>query len=169
MPLRRKIALAVCAATITAPLLTSCGFDDYATDQPYTAASGPNSYEGTVDVLSTVIVAARPGSGTLAGGLANTAPEPSTFTALSGDGLTVDLEPVEIPAEGYVALAEEDIHVTGDFEAGDVLEMTAEIGRDRVDLEVVVVTNCDEFEGFDTSESTSGEEYDCEYAHSEGH
>ena len=174
MLLRRKFAFAVCATALTAPVLSSCGFN-YATDQPYTPSAGTNDTSTPVDVLNAVIVAGQPDSGTFVAGLANSTDEVVTLTDLVGGGLTVDLEPVEIPAKGFVNLADSEIHVTGTFEAGEVVDLDVVLDNgDQIALEVPVVTNCDEFEGYDTSaESDAPSEdpaYSCEYAESEsGH
>lgn len=176
MLLRRKFAFAVCATALTVPVLSSCGFN-LATDSIYDPAAGTNSHGGTVDVLNAVIVAGQDDSGTFVAGLANGADEAVSLTALVGEGLTADFEPIEIAANGFVNLADEDIHVTGDFAAGQVVDLTVELDNgEDVALEVPVVTNCDEFDGLDTSagvEATSESDdhrYSCEYAESEsGH
>lgn len=172
MQLRRKLAMAACATALTAPVLSSCGFN-YATDEPYTPAAGTNNHEGEVDVLSAVVVAAQSDSGTLLAGLSNSNDdEARTLTGISGDGITVDLEPVEVPPGGFVNLRDVDAHVSGTFEEGNVLQLTAEFDSgESLELDVPVVTSCDEYEGLDTSAETSGESedprYSCEYAESE--
>lgn len=183
MKIRRKFAVAVCATALTAPVLSSCGFN-YATDEIYDPAAGTNSHEADVDVLSAVVVSGQEGSGTLVAGLSSNdtedTEEPVTLTSVTGEGLTIDLEPVEILANGFVNLADEDVHVAGDFTPGDMLDLTLDFDNgEQVRINVPVVTNCDEFEGFDTSaegaaESGSSEvtegTYSCEYAESEaGH
>lgn len=173
MQLRRKLAIAVCA-TALAPVLSSCGFN-YATDEVYTPAAGTNNHDARLDVLSAVVVAGQADSGTFVAGLSNNENKDSlSLTGLSGEGITADLEPVEVPPGGFINLEDADIHVTGTFEAGDVLRLTAELDNgETVPLDVPVVTSCDEFEGLDTSasESSSAESedprYSCEYAESE--
>ncbi|WP_244930092.1 hypothetical protein [Nocardioides sp. W7] len=174
MLLRRKFAFAVCATALTAPVLSSCGFN-YATDQPYTPAAGTNDHSATVKVLNAVIVSGQSGSGTFVAGLSNSGSEAASLTDVVGEGLTIEVEPVEIPAGGFVNLADSDLHVAGEFEAGEVLDLRVVLDNgEEVELEVPVVTNCDEFEGYDTSASAeteaAGEDaaYSCEYAESEG-
>lgn len=176
MLLRRKFAFAVCATALTVPVLSSCGFN-LPTDMIYDPAAGTNSHEGAVDVLNAVVVAGQDGSGTFVAGLANGDPEAVSLTGVVGEGITADFEPIEIVADGFVNLADEEVHVTGDFAAGQVVDLTVEFDNgEEVALEVPVMTNCDEFEGLDTSagvEATSESDdhrYSCEYAESEsGH
>ncbi|MEI5671721.1 MULTISPECIES: hypothetical protein [unclassified Nocardioides] len=172
MLLRRKIALAVCATAITAPVLSSCGFN-YATDQPYDPAAGTNNRDARVDVLAAVVVAGQDDRGTLVAGLANNDDEPISLTSVVGEGLTAEFDPIEVPASGYVNLADEEVHVEGSFAAGDVLNLSLDLDNgESVALEVPVVTNCDEFAGFDTSTGEGAESedpaYSCEYAEHEG-
>ena len=82
MQLRRSFALTAAALALTAPALTSCGFD-YATDRYYTPANGANNRDGAVDVLGAVVVSTEPGSGTFIASLSNNSTtEPATFTEL---------------------------------------------------------------------------------------
>lgn len=174
MHLRRKLALAVSATALAVPVLSSCGFD-YATDRVYTPAAGTNNRDETVKVLGAVVAATQPGSGTFVAGLSNSNQEDAlTLTSLNGEGVQVDgPQTLEIPAGGYVNLADEDIHVTGEVEAGGYVTMQLEFDDgESVSIDVPVVTNCDEFEGSDTSvEGESGEElaeaYSCEFPHAE--
>lgn len=175
MLLRRKIAFAVCATALTVPVLSSCGFN-YATDKPYTPAAGTNNTSGTVNVLGVAVVAGQSDSGTFIAGLANNDPTQAiTLTGFVSERLTFDVEPIEVPAGGFVNLADADIHVTGTFAAGDVVDLTLEFDNgDEVALEVPVVTNCNEFEGVDTSAEPGATNddpaYSCEFAESEaGH
>lgn len=173
MLLRRKLAIALCATALTAPVLTSCGFDN-ATDAVYTPAAGTNYRDAVVDVLSSVVVAGQADSGTFVAGLSNNSNDTAvSLTGLTGDGLTAEFDPIEVAPGGFVNLADEDIHVTGTFGAGDVLDLTAELDNgETVTMEVPVVTSCDEFEGFDTSSEAGAESedpaYSCEYAEPEG-
>lgn len=166
---RRPIAIAASAFAL-ATTLSSCGFD-YATDRVYTPAAGPIDRDETVDVLSAVIVSAGPGSGTFIAGLSNNSSvEPITFDTLRPLGSTTftfdELEPRVIPPLGFENLADASgangVVVTGDFDAGDFLGI--QLGFDNgetVEMQIPVVTDCDEFDGFDISE-TEGETYDCE-------
>src|SRR3954470_8595226 len=119
---RRPLRLLAGALVLALPLLGSCGFNK-ATDEVYTPGAGTNERGGPVDVLSAVIVSAQPQSGTFIASLSNPDPEKAnTLTGVSGSGdwsdLTVDPSDlsIEIPARGFVNLADEDpIHVTGDM------------------------------------------------------
>ncbi|MQW76166.1 hypothetical protein GHK92_09790 [Nocardioides sp. dk4132] len=174
MHLRRKLTLAVSATVLAVPVLSSCGFD-YATDRVYTPAAGTNNRDEDVDVVGAVVVAAQPGSGTFVAGLSNNDPdEPRTLVSVAGEGVNLKgLKDLEIPPRGYVNLADEDVHVDGEVAAGGYVTLQLEFDTgDAVELNVPVVTNCDEFEGMDTSVQTgSGEElaeaYSCEFPHSE--
>ena len=82
MQLRRSFALTAAALALTAPALTSCGFD-YATDRYYTPANGANNRDGVVDVLGAVVVSTEPGSGTFVASLSNNSTtEATSFTEL---------------------------------------------------------------------------------------
>lgn len=167
---RRPLALAVAALALTAPALTSCGFD-YATDRYYTPANGANNRDGAVDVLGAVVVSTEPGSGTFIASLSNNstteAASFSELTATEGSDVTAaEFEPVEVPAGGLTNLAEPpaDIKVTGDFEAGDFVEVALGFDNgERAVVEVPVVDNHGYFEGLDgeplpVEETESGSE-----------
>ena len=167
MHLRRSLAVAASALAL-ATTLSSCGFD-YATDRVYTPAAGPIDRDATVDVLSAVIVSKAPGSGTFIAGLSNNSgTEAITFEAIRPVGDTSisfeDFEDRRIPRLGFENLSAEGdgIVVTGDFEAGNFVGVQLAFDNGEiVDMQIPVVTDCDEFDGFDVSES-EGEEYDCE-------
>ena len=154
---RRTIATTA-TAVLALVALSSCGFD-YATERDYTPAGGANARDGSVDVLSAVVVSAEDGSGTFVASLANNdLDEGQTFTALAGgDGNTVsaDFEPVEIGPGGFVNLAEPpaEIVVTGDFGAGDFVPLSVDFGNgERVAVEVPVVPDDSGYwEGMDAS------------------
>ena len=173
MLLRRNFALTVGALALLAPALTACGFDR-PTDAQYTPSAGTINRSGDVHVLNAAIVAGQSDSGTLVAGVSNSVKDAAvSLTGIEGDGLTVDLAgPIEVSPQGFVNLADEELAVTGEFDAGNVLDMTLTFDNgDVLDLEVPVVTNCDEFEGFDvTAEGESTDErYSCEYPETEGH
>jgi hypothetical protein len=166
---RRSLALTVAALALTAPALTSCGFD-YATDRYYTPANGANNRDGAVDVLGAVVVSTEPGSGTFIASLSNNSTtEPATFSELTGteggDVTAAEFEPVEIAPGSLVNLADPpaEIEVTGDFAAGDFVEVS--LGFDNGEstvVEVPVVDNHGYFEGLDGEplpvEETEGSE-----------
>ncbi len=154
MHLRRTIALATGAIALFA--LTSCGFN-YATDREYTPGVGVNNHDTDVDVLGAVVVSAEDGSGTFIASFANPDPEePATFEALeslaAGELTVTEFDPIEIPPAGLVNLADEDepIEVTGDFTAGDFLEVLVKFGDgSQAEMDIPVVTNCGVYEGLD--------------------
>ena len=153
MHLRRKLTLAVSATVLAVPVLSSCGFD-YATDRVYTPAAGTNNRDHTVDVVGAVVVAGRPGSGTFVAGLSNNDDEKTrTLVSISGEGVNVKgVDGIEIPPRGYVNLADQDVHVDGDVEAGGYVALQLEFSEgEAVELNVPVMTNCDEFEGVDST------------------
>ena len=156
-------------ALALAATLSSCGFDN-ATDRVYTPAAGAIARDASVDVLSAAIVSRAPGAGTFIAGLSNNSgSEDVVFEAIRPVGDTSiafeELEPRTIPPLGFENLAEtgNGIPVTGDFTAGNfvTVQLSFDTGED-VEIDVPVVTDCDEFDGFDTSEGAEGEEYDCE-------
>lgn len=164
--LRRSLATASAVLALAVPL-SSCGFD-YATQRDYTPGAGTNNRDGDVDVLSAVVVSGTEGSGTLIVSLSNDLPdEEQALTAVTGERVATsegveaspvevsEFEPVEVPAGGLVNLAEpaRDIKVTGDFEAGNFLELTFEFeSGERTTLSVPVVSNEDsDWAGLDAS------------------
>jgi hypothetical protein len=157
---RRSLRLLAGALVLALPVLSSCGFDK-ATDRVYTPAAGANNRDGDVDVLSAVIVAAQPNSGTFIASLSNNSPKDDAkltgITGITGDSQDLSFAPVdppiEIKARGFVNLVNEPpITVTGDFGAGDFerVTLTFESG-DTVSLRIPVVFACDEWSGLDSS------------------
>jgi hypothetical protein len=165
MQTRRSLRLVAGALVLALPLLGSCGFNK-ATDKVYTPAAGTNDRDGDVDVLSAVIVAAQPNSGTFVTSLSNNSPdEDAELTGVAGAGEWSDLgiDPsdlsIEIPARGFVNLLNEDpITVTGEFEAGQVAELTLTFASgDTVTMNVPIVFACDAYAGLDPSQQKSEE------------
>jgi hypothetical protein len=150
--LRRTLALAGSALVLTT--LTSCGFD-MGTDRVYTPAAGVNERDASVDVLNAVIVSSHDGSGTFIASFANNDPEPAAFSGLAGidqTAVTVSgFTPVEIPADGFVNLANEGgVEVSGEFVQGDFVPMSVQFENgEQVEVDVPVVTNCGDFAGLD--------------------
>ena len=112
-------------------------------------------------MLGAVIVAAQPDSGTFVASLNNNSPDADLeFTGVAGAGDWSDLgvDPsdlsIEIPARGFVNLVNEDpITVTGDFEAGQVAELTLSFDSgDTVTMDVPIVFACDVYAGLDPSQ-----------------
>ena len=145
MQFRRSFALTIAAVALATTGLSSCGFD-YATDREYTPGVGTNDRDGTVDVLSAVVVSTAPGSGTFVASLSNgdeTADVTLTDLGLT-DGTPVELEPLVVTAGSLVNLAEPaaDLKLTGEFEAGDFVEVALGFDNgERVVLDVPVVDN----------------------------
>jgi hypothetical protein len=154
----RSFATAAAALALAAPL-TSCGFD-YATERDYTPAGGSNNREGVVDLLSAVVVSGTEGSGTFVASLSNNDDsEEQSLTGISGgEGAAIEaaeFEPVTVPADGLVNLAEPPagIVLTGEFTAGDFVPLTVDFGNgERISLNVPVVANDTGYwEGMDAS------------------
>jgi hypothetical protein len=157
----RSLATAAAVIALAAPL-TSCGFD-YATERSYTPAGGANNREGVVDLLSAVVVSGAEGSGTFVASLSNNdGSEEQSLTAISGvpgsDGATIEaaeFEPVTVPADGLVNLAEPPagIVLTGEFTAGDFVPLAIDFGNgERISLNVpVVADDTGYWEGMDAS------------------
>ncbi len=111
---RRSLRLVAGALVLALPLLGSCGFNK-ATDKVYTPGEGTNDRDGDVDVLSAVVVAAQPDSGTFVASLSNNSPDEDVElagVAGAGDWRTSTVDPsdlsIEIPARGFVNLVNED-------------------------------------------------------------
>lgn len=145
MPFRRSFALTTAAVALATTGLSSCGFD-YATDRYYTPSVGTNHRDSTVLVLAAVVVSTEPGSGTFVASLSNGDQDTDiSLTELGlSDGDPVEFEPVLVPAGELVNLAEPaaDLRLTGDFEAGDFVELSLGFDNgERVVLDVPVVVN----------------------------
>ena len=160
MPLRRSARLLAAAALLlTAPALTSCGFD-YATDRPYTPGAGVNDHDQPVDVLGAVVVSAADGAGTLVASFVNNDNDKdATVTEVKGAGddaaVTVGgFTSITVPANGIVNLADADtpITISGEFETGDfvTLDFTFADGS-SVEIDVPTVPDCYEYSGLDKS------------------
>ena len=166
MQLRRSFALTTAAVALATTGLSSCGFD-YATDRYYTPSVGTNDHDGTVKVLAAVVVSTTPGSGTFIASLSNTDTDKgAALTELSATGgAPVEFEPVDVGKGALVNLADPkaDLKVTGDFGAGDFIEMTLGFDNgERVVLDVPVVTNSGYYADLDgpapAEETTDAEE-----------
>jgi hypothetical protein len=164
MQSRRSLRLVAGALVLALPLLGSCGFDK-ATEKIYTPAAGTNDRTGAVDVLSAVVVAAQPGSGTFIASLSNNESDKSyTLTGIAGAGDWTDLKvdpadlSIEVPARGFVNLVNEDpITVSGDITPGQVAELTLTYDSgDSTTMQVPVVYACNYYEGLDRSVSSQG-------------
>ncbi|QIG44578.1 hypothetical protein G5V58_18905 [Nocardioides anomalus] len=158
---RRSFRLVAGALVLAAPLLTSCGFGK-ATDKVYTPAAGTNERTQDIKVLSAVVVSAQADSGTFIATFSNSADslDAVTFDGLEGAGEWTDLqvgdvEQADIPARGYVNLADDGgVPIDGDFFPGDFMQLTMTFGNGQsTTMGVPVVYACDEWSGLDTSAS----------------
>lgn len=143
--LRRSLAV---AALTLAPVLASCGFGQ-PTDQVYNPGEGTNARDGRVDVLGALVVSAEDGSGTVVAGLANNdEQEPDVLTEIGGPEVTASgLDPIDVPAGGFVQLADAEIALEGDSIApGNFVEVTfAFENAEAVTLDVPVVPNTGDY------------------------
>ncbi len=145
---RRPTAIAaMLLAVLPAAALSSCGFD-YPTDRVNQAAAGANNRDASVDVLGARIVATSDGTGRLIGTLVNNESEPAELVAVtSADGeATATFDPIEVAGNRSVNLAADDgpvVPVSGEFAAGEVVELTFEFGTDeKVTENIPVVKHC---------------------------
>ena len=155
MLIRRKLALVLGTVAICAPGLVACGFDA-ATDRPYTPAAGVYDQTTAIDVSGAVIVSSAPGSGTFVASFSNEEEgEAAELTSLDpASGATIEsaeFEAVPVAAGGAVDLADEGgLPVTGDFAAGDFVELTLGFASgERITMNVPVVDNAGDFAGLD--------------------
>jgi hypothetical protein len=171
MQVRRSLALTTAAVALATTGLSSCGFD-YATDRYYTPSTGTNDRDGTVDVLAAVVVSTEPGSGTFIASLSNGDQEHDVSLTELGmtDGTPIDFEPVVVEKGKLVNLAEPpaDLKITGDFEAGDFIELTLGFDNgEQVVLDVPVVKNGGYYADLDgpapVEETTEAEESGSEH------
>ena len=169
MHLRRSLALTTTAVALATAVLSSCGFDA-ATERETTPNTGVNDRSGVVKVLAAVVVSSTPGSGTFVASLSNSSlEEQATMTAVSltaGEApageAPAPFEPVVIKPGALVNLADPaaDIKLTGDFAAGDFVEVTISFENgETVEAEVPVVANEGYYADLDgpTSTETSDE------------
>ncbi len=141
---------------LAASALSSCSTVE-GTDAIYTPAQGANERSSRVDVLNAMIVSSHANNGTFITTLVNnevkspgsTDNRADRLVGLTVDGQPVQLEaPVRIAAAGKAVLAADipgavpGIKVTGEFEAGDFVEVELTFANaDPVKLEVPVMPN----------------------------
>jgi hypothetical protein len=148
------------ALVLAAPALASCS-KEKATDKIYTPANAANDRGGPIDILNAAIVSSAAGSGTFVVTLANndnnapgaTEDHADALTGLSGEVTAKLGKQVVVPAGGIAVLAQPEangIKVTGEFEAGQFVEVTLTFknGPERT-LEVPVVENSGSWAGQD--------------------
>jgi hypothetical protein len=140
------------ALVLAAPALASCS-KEKATDKIYTPANAANDRSGPIDVLNAAIVSSAEGSGTFVVTLANndnnaagdSKDHADQLTGIAGEVTGKLARPVVVPAGGIAVLAQPDsegVKVTGEFEAGQFVEVTLMFkNAEEVTLEVPVVEN----------------------------
>jgi len=153
---RLRLSISVGALALAAPGVSACGFDN-ATDRENTIVNGTTNQEGEVDVLNAIVASSEEGSGTLIATLSNNSGEEtvSLESVSFGSNSTVQVasfSPVEVAPHSLVNLATEDqgIKVTGEFAAGEFIELS--LGFDNgetVDMAVHVVAAEDEYTDLD--------------------
>ena len=144
--LRRSVAV---VALVLAPLASACSLET-PTDKVYNPGQGVNDRSGQVDVLGTVVVAGKDGSGTLVAGLTNQDDNRGdALTQVQGSGrdssVTADLAaPVQIKPGGAVNLAaQKPIVVKGQrIKPGNFVTLTLSFqNASSVTLDVPVVAH----------------------------
>ena len=166
-----RLALAAGGLLLALPALSSCGFD-YPTERLNTVGAGVTERSAEVDAVGIAIVSGAEGSGNLIGTFVNNDIENAdTLVAVSGEVSVEQLEPLEIPKGGFVNLATlvedgEAIEVSGEFVAGDFVEVTFEFERSEpITVDVPVDKPCYKYEGLapggDATESAESDIYEC--------
>jgi hypothetical protein len=167
---RRTLRFAI-GVLLLAPVLASCG--DYATDRVNNLTAGTFDRSADVDLLNAVVVAERPNSGTLIGLLVKPATsndtdqdEPGVLSSITTDvsDEAPEFEPIEVPTGGSAQLADAEIRIDGEFEAGEFIDVTLTFDNgDELTLGVPVMPACDEYEGYDDAPGRSSDDpYSCE-------
>ena len=153
MNVRRTLAVA--AALVAAPVMSSCGVNfDAQTDQVYNPAVGVNDRGGEVDVLNALVVSGSAGSVTVVATLVNNDQQNAdTLRGVAGAGQDTSLNvqvggPTRIPAGGVLNLATQGaIAVRGrQVLPGRFVEITFSFDRGKaatVDIPVVSSSNPD--------------------------
>ncbi len=156
---------AMLLAVLPAAALSSCGFD-YPTDRVNQVAAGANNRDASVDVLGARIVATADGKGRLIGTLVNNESDDAELVAVTAPGgdASVEFEPVVVAGDKAVNLAAEDgpvLPVSGEFAAGEVVELTFAFSTDeKVTENVPVVKHCFYYTEVAPGDSAAAEETD---------
>lgn len=153
MHLRRPALVASAMVLSIAPLAGCAG---WASEREYTQAAGANDRDGDVDVLNALIVSAEPGKGTVYTALVNNLTDEDatlvSITSVDGAATFEQEGPIEIPARGIAKVEDSGVTATGDFEAGQVVDVTFTFeGAQSVTIGMPVVPATHEFEGLDES------------------
>lgn len=151
--LRRSIATA--AVALAVPVVSSCVANfNTTTEEIYNPGEGVNNRDGSIDVLSALVVSGSEGSGTIIAGLVNNdEANEDALTEVTGAGEDASLSveaagSTPIGAGGFYQLADEgNVTVTGDqIQPGALVRLTFTFERgESVTLDVPVVTNTDDF------------------------
>lgn len=156
----RGAALAATTLALSAPL-TACGFD-VATNRVYTPAMGANARDASVDVLGAVIVANEAGAGNLVATFVNNSStdgvELVSVESAGDPAAQVEPQAIDLGPRDAVNLADEGgLPTSGDFALGQFVPLTFTFntgeGTERVDMQVAVVPDSDEFAGLGPSET----------------
>lgn len=143
---------AIAGLLLAAATLSSCGFH-YPTDRVNTVSAGVNNRDASVDALGIRVLASAKGQGRLIGSLANNTRENASLDSVSSpDGrVEAEFKPVKVPARAGVNLAEQDIPLTGDFTAGQFVDLALEFSTgETVSLKAPVVKPCFEYSAIPT-------------------
>lgn len=165
--LHRRVSATAAAAVLllAGGALSSCGFNE-PTDRINTIAAGANERDAMVDVLGVRVLSTAPGEGRLIGTLVNNESGDASLTAVSGDGVTADFEPIEIPGADRVTLSDPDttpVLLSGDFAAGQVIDLDFEFdtagepATETVTIGVPVVKDCYQYTQVPEPEATETE------------
>jgi len=151
--------------------LAGCADDGYRTDRINHIGPGDFDRSASVDVLGARSVSDSHREGRLIGALVNNDEQPARLVDVRGrsEPTEVRLDAVSIPGDGHVNLAEgPPIRVTGDFSAGDLVELVYAFDTgESVTLNVPVVKYCKYYTEVPlpsddpTDEDLSGDTYLC--------
>jgi hypothetical protein len=155
--LRRSLAAGTVGLVATA-VLTACGFD-YPTDRINQITAGTSYRDGNVNVLNAAVVSTAGNGGTLVATFVNQTAEDQQLTGITGEGdvTQVDVNPLTIPPNGLVNLAEEGGYaVSGTFALGDFVQLTFAFGDGTsAVLDVPVVADDGQWAGLDTATASA--------------
>lgn len=167
---RHGIAAAASIAILSGAMV-GCADDGYSTDRINHIGPGDFDRSASVDVLGARIVSDSHHEGRLIGALVNNDEEPARLVDLRGgsESAEVRFDGVGIPGDGHVNLAEgPPIRVSGDFSAGDIVELVYAFDTgESVTLDVPVVKYCKYYTEVPlpsddpTDEDLSGDTYLC--------
>lgn len=161
---RSRLSLLAAGALLASPLLAGCGMH-YATDRVNTISAGINDQSGATDVaiLGSVVIAQEDNAGFFVATLVNKSRDAfdyngETPTPVEGEradltGVTLDGTAAELtedvvlqPGSRTSLIHAGGVPVTGEFTAGDFVEVTLTFSSGQVTtVEVPVVTACHQY------------------------